>query len=737
MHVWIALLAAPRLYNHLPRQAIVRAGAELRKALLFEPEFPVSASNAPCAIHQKSVLQPHEHDSIAAEAPDVLDHMRRAVGAQWPERGVWDGEDPTLTMAVQWSSSLFAQSPQAVIASRDASLDNLASALKQCRGYNQEALQQVPPHAKSMTKLQNFAAIQCLCDAMEYPDYDLAYKVCTGFELAGVIEKSNVHRSIAPKADVHAATHPLQPAKWARRLIGSMRKRSAKLNADQLKDANECYAATCKEVEDGWAIGSEAGPGGMNLEELKSRFGETLPLRRFPHRRYPGANVRPVDDGKENGLNKLARMGETIACENADFPCRVARMFFALLGATAMHSGTDDLTKAYRQFATSQPQYSTVAVWNPNLKRVEFFVLKGMPFGAAAAVNQFNRVPKFVVMVCRCFFGIAVCHYYDDYCICEPAPLAAHAQYILRRVHELLGFRLDVGKHERAKFANPFLGVITDFTMAHITGEASVRTKPERRLKLTAALREVIAKRSLTPAQSASLRGKLYFTCCSVYGRVGRAALRSFTSHQYGKSNIPSASLVAACVFFIILLRRELPRTVQLLPSLSSALVVWSDAALERGVGRIGWVAYDPADNILLTSHWDVPAWLILSFVHPTHCIGQLEILAALMVYLTLPAVRTAERRIFHYVDNTSAVMSLFKGYSAKSDSSRLVHIFSILQARLRFDIWWEYVPSKANIGDMPSRLDWSLLRALGARWVPSAILTADQYLAPLASWLT
>ena len=173
------------------------------------------------------------------------------------------------------------------------------------------------------------------------------------------------------------------------------------------------------------------------------------------------------------------------------------------------------------------------------------------------------------------------------------------------------------------------------------------------------------------------------------------------------------------------------------MPSLSSALVVWSDAALERGVGRIGWVAYDPADNILLTSHWDVPAWLILSFVHPTHCIGQLEILAALMVYLTLPAVRTAERRIFHYVDNTSAVMSLFKGYSAKSDSSRLVHIFSILQARLRFDIWWEYVPSKANIGDMPSRLDWSLLRALGARWVPSAILTADQYLAPLASWLT
>ena len=84
MHVWSALLAAPRLYNHLPRQAIVRTGAELRKALLFEPDFPVSVSNAPCAIHQKSVLQPDEHNSIAAEAPDVLDHMRRAISAAWP-----------------------------------------------------------------------------------------------------------------------------------------------------------------------------------------------------------------------------------------------------------------------------------------------------------------------------------------------------------------------------------------------------------------------------------------------------------------------------------------------------------------------------------------------------------------------------------------------------------------------------------------------------------------------------
>ena len=728
---------AARLHARLPSRTHAVAVDAFKRLRLFEVAFPTPNANAPHALHQASILPPHSHDAIVASTKEISQHVVKAVAATWPEPDVWNAEEPSLVQAIQWSASALAHSPSRLIQARDSALRAFETAVKLCRSYNNVCAQLVPAHATSLTSKHNFCAVQAIVDALVYPDVDLAYKLCTGFELSGIVEKSNVHRPCPPGSLRKKSRRTVSPRQWNSKMVGSMRKRALRLDAQGCQDALDCYDATLKEVADAWAIGSERGDHGMDLEELHRRFGEdACALRRFPHRRFPGAPVRPVDDASENGLNDDAIMSETIACENADFPCRAARMFWALLGPVPMHVGTDDLTKAYRQFATSQPHVTVVGVWNPRRKRTEFFVLRGMPFGAAASVNQFNRCPKLVVAICRCFFGISLCHYYDDYAICEPAPVCAHAQFVLRRVHELLGWRLDVAKHARAAFANPFLGVITDFAVAHLSGHAVMLIKPERREKLTAALRQIVATKKLTPAQAASMRGKLYFTCCSVYGRVGRAALRAFTNHQYGKSRLADAALISACAFFLCLFKRNMPRAVRLQKCVRSQLVIWSDAALERGIGRLGFVAYDPDDSCFFTSHYDVPSELINCFVHPEHCIGQLEIFAAMFVYLSLPNERLRNRRVFHYVDNTSAISALFKGYSGKSDSSRLVNIFACLQAVLRFDVWWEYVPSAANIADMPSRLDYSYLHQLCAVWVQPFVLTVDAYMAPISSWL-
>ena len=52
---------------------------------------------------------------------------------------------------------------------------------------------------------------------------------------------------------------------------------------------------------------------------------------------------------------------------------------------------TNDLKKAYRQMPSGHPEVTVVAIWNPHLKVVEFFIIYGMPFGLAASVLQFNR----------------------------------------------------------------------------------------------------------------------------------------------------------------------------------------------------------------------------------------------------------------------------------------------------------------------------------------------------------
>merc|ERR1712086_526228 len=97
----------------------------------------------------------------------------------------------------------------------------------------------------------------------------------------------------------------------------------------------------------------------------------------------------------------------------------------------------------------------------------------------------------------------------------------------------------------------------------------------------------------------------------------------------------------------------------------------------------------------------------LAGFVRRRQQIGQLEILAALVPYISL-GERLTNARCLHYVDNTSAVAALAKGYSGSPDSGRLVHAFHATALGLGCSCYFEYVRSEANVSDMPSRVDLS-----------------------------
>ena len=134
------------------------------------------------------------------------------------------------------------------------------------------------------------------------------------------------------------------------------------------------------------------------------------------------------------------------------------------LVSVARAHGTDDLTKAYRQICVRDHAYNVIAIWNPYARLVEFFVIRGLPFGSAAAVLQFNRYPQFISYFLNVCFAVCCTSYYDDYDIAEPVFSVHNAQFVLRRLHELCGFLLDKDKHVRASISSvPFLGIQTDF----------------------------------------------------------------------------------------------------------------------------------------------------------------------------------------------------------------------------------------------------------------------------------
>ena len=179
------------------------------------------------------------------------------------------------------------------------------------------------------------------------------------------------------------------------------------------------------------------------------------------------------------------------------------------------------------------------------------------------------------------------------------------------------------------------------------------------------------------------------------------------------------------------------PRRIDMVAARRSTLIVWSDAMYESTTGSLGFVAFDPDTGRYYYSAYQVPAWVYSFFRVLKTYIGQLEILAVLFVYLTLPARVTSRRPVLHYIDNTSSMAGAIKGYSPKSDSSWMLTLLHLIFALLEIAPWFAYVASKANCSDGQSRFDFSFARTvLCATWLEPVSLTPAQWASPLRNWI-
>ena len=71
-----------------------------------------------------------------------------------------------------------------------------------------------------------------------------------------------------------------------------------------------------------------------------------------------------------------------------------------------------------------------------------------------------------------------------------------------------------------------------------------------------------------------------------------------------------------------------------------------------------------------------------------------------------------------HFVDNKPALQSIVKGSSKQGDLNGLVGALWYACAGRLQSYWGQYVRSKANLADGPSREEYTLVRQLGAQRV-------------------
>ena len=243
----------------------------------------------------------------------------------------------------------------------------------------------------------------------------------------------------------------------------------------------------------------------------------------------------------------------------------------------------------------------------------------------------------------------------------------------------------------------------------------------ERRRKLLEELRSIRTK-GLTPSQASKLTGKLQFTLSWSFGRIGRAALQPFFGRVTADESVtaPTPGLTRAAGFLADIMANLPAIDICLDRAWEAPILVWSDAMYEKS-GDIpaqgGFVVRIPGtgggDPVTYYSRHATPKSVLKQFVPgKKQYIGQLELLYAVAVYTTLPK-KFANRRVIHFIDNTSAVAGLIKGYSRAIDSGRIVNAFHALNAGLRAETFFEYVRSKANIADLPSRGEMHDLRRI------------------------
>ena len=65
---------------------------------------------------------------------------------------------------------------------------------------------------------------------------------------------------------------------------------------------------------------------------------------------------------------------------------------------------------------------------------------------------------------------------------------------------------------------------------------------------------------------------------------------------------------------------------------------------------------------------------------------------------------------VIHFVDNQGVLWNAAHASSKEPGCAMMTHTTSLTQARLRARVWYEYVPSKLNIADDPSRGDFAFL---------------------------
>jgi hypothetical protein len=645
----------------------------------------------------------------------------------------------------------------------------------------------------------NILMLAALVDAFDMPDKDIARCFWHGFQAIGVVADSFAHRPLQHPTALELARFNKETREimqgnedWADEVERIVARRNTATS--QSKDTRQRLAAiietTNKELSRGLISK------GLTRGQVISKWGAGGYRPMIRSAVFQGDKWRCIDDGRRSLLNQATLLVETIVTPSYELPLHVARAAakFARqrgLPLAELHYGLDDLLAAFRTLPTAQQQYNLFATWNPSLRHVEYHYCFGFVFGLKSSVTQFNRFPEVTAAAAR-HLGVPTAHYFDDFQIIDVASALSTGQDVVYEIHCQVGDGIEAGarrtkisapaielaKRKPMAAVNVGLGVSVDLSAAHTQGTVTFEPTANRIRNILAMWAKAKSSDRMTSGDASTLRGKRAFLLECAQGRVGRASSLSLVQREYfdeGETKF-TESLQHAYDFDAALLPDLPVRVEQVEKSNILPLLVYTDAMFRprkrkrrdcdneeanewkaKFVSKLGTVLYDPhcdpssdtyapelvagcEEGHLVYASAVPPDEVVATFQKARNgdfqktYIAQLEILAGVAVYYTHPE-RVRGRQVNHFIDNTVALSGLVHGYARKLDLARMINAFHLQIAALGANVYYEFVPSKCNVADLPSRDEFELLEEHGGRRTAMLFPPVSDWTGPLDLW--
>ena len=649
---------------------------------------------------------------LVKEHLDKEEHMRQAAEASLPTRAERSSYDvrPDTKAAIRECLRLGGRLP----AWRKGQRRVLNSVRKKLEPLNQMLRSAVAsaPGARAVAADVNVALLCAIVDALDWPDKELPVNFVRGFRSMGHIADSGVFRGIEPtltetEFDELYATLDATNSAWLDEVCELLGRRARSASGESKSQLEQLHARSEKEVTDG-LIGRPMTK--AQLVKKYTRDGSLLArvLPRFGVLQS-GGKLRAIDDARRSRSNEMQRVHETIVTPSPEFP---AHVLDALARACVdqgipipeVELGLDDLFAAYRRIPTSQPEFMIAAVWSFEWDGPAFYEVHGHCFGMVSSVLNFNRVPHLLCVTAALLFAAPVDHFFDDYMTMDLAVGRGSAQQSLDDLHNSVRLRLEPTKRKHSASEQVALGTACDLRHAASRQTVYLSPTPERVEALVADLQACEAAGRMTPSEAESLFGRVSFVFSAVAGAVGRAATQPLLqrSHEGPGSTLWTAAMSGMMRFFEALMPALPPLALHVGSDARPPVLVYTDACYAPGkYSGIGIVIVD-GDRVCEAGA-AVPEWM-LEWLQPRgQQINHLEALAATCARLTFPDVLRG-RRVLHFIDNTVALSKLVHGYAREPDMAAVTNSLHVCDAFLHVDAWFEWVPSDANISDLPSR---------------------------------